>query len=448
MRWHQSASSLETTVARAEQQLYGLRGANLIGVPTESVTDVINYDQVGAAAGSWNLNTSAGGEYTDKSMPLADVTYTDNIAAEIKTYLFFPEPGVYNIIFNSDDGFRTTISPNVDEVLSPFLAAQFDGGRGASDTPYASLLIPAAGYYPFRTVWFEGGGGASFEWVAERVAPNSMARALINDTLRPSVKAYRTRTGTTPAAVSFLNPFASSGSPYLPTIPLIVELEQGTDAINQGSIVLKLNGATVTPTKTTSGNKTTLNFDPPGDLPSGTNTVVISFAAGTQQYAGTNTFTVRAVPSVPPSLALPASAVNTANVGFLVKTRQQDSGESIANDTYRGLVQVAGLIGFTNTANLTAFTGTRRFLCGDGCDQLRSGCWCCGRVLQWRQWLPGCRGAGYSRNSYRRGRHGQLRAGNSDGAGSTTGTLCHECQQRRWFHFDHREPGRGISTCR
>jgi hypothetical protein len=265
-------------------------------------------------------------------MPLADPTYTDNIAAEIETYLHFPEAGVYNIVFNSDDGFRTTISPNIDEVLSPFLAAQFDGGRGASDTPFASLLVPTAGYYPFRTVWFEGGGGASFEWAAERVAPNSMARALINDTLRPSIKAYRTRTGTTPAAVSFLHPYANSGSPYLPTVPVIVELEQGTDAIDQNSIVLKLNGTAVTPTKTTAGNKTTLNFDPPGNLPNGTNTVEISFTAGAQLYAGTNTFTVRTIPSVPPSLALPASAVNTANAGFLVKTRQPEFHYPRGND--------------------------------------------------------------------------------------------------------------------
>lgn len=354
--WHQSAAGLETTIARAEQQLYGLRGANVIATPTEAVLDVINYDQLGAVAGSWNANTSAGGEYTDKTMPLPDAAYTDNIAANISTYLFFPEAGVYNVIFNSDDGFRTTVSPNIDEVLTPFLVAQFDGGRGASDT-IATLLIPTPGYYPFRTVWFEGGGGANFEWVAERTAPTTQARALINDAIRPSVKAYRVRTGTTPAAVSFLNPFASSGNPYLPSIPLTVELEQGTDAIDQNSIAMKLNGTAVTPTKATTGNKTKLTYDPPGDLPTGTNKVEISFAAGTQQYAGTNIFTVRAVPTVPPSLALPASAVNTANVGFLVKTRQQDSGESMNNDTYRGLVHIAGLIGPTNTADLALFTG-------------------------------------------------------------------------------------------
>lgn len=360
VRWHQVPLTplfgMENTVNRAEQQLYGLRGANTVAAPIENVPDVINYEQLAAVAGSWNLNTSAGGEYTDKAMPLADVGYTDNIAAEIEAYLHFPEAGVYNLIFNSDDGFRTTISPNINEVLNPFMVGQADVGRGAADT-VSTLLIPTAGYYPARSVWFEGGGGASFEWVGERVAPNPMARALINDTLRPSIKAYRTRTGTTPGAVTFIKPFTSSGSPYLGSIALMAELEQGTDAIDQNSITMELNGVVVAATKTPSGTKTTVTYDPPGNLASGTYTNRITFAAGTQQYAGTNVFTIRNVPAVPPSLALPASAVNTANAGFLIKTRQQDSGESMANDTYRGLVHAAGLIGPTNIADLSLFTG-------------------------------------------------------------------------------------------
>src|SRR5439155_8963628 len=202
-------------------------------------------------------------------------------------YIRFPEAGVYNLIFNSDDGFRTTIGGNVKEVLTPFLVSQFDGGRGAGDT-VATLFVPTPGFFPARSVWFEGQGGASFEWVAEETVPTATGRALINDALKPnSIKAYRTRTGTTPAAVTFIHPFTSSGGPYLPTITLIAELEQGSVAIDQASVTMKLNGTTVAATKTTSGTKTTVTYDPPGNLAAGTYTNVISFTAGTQQYVGT-----------------------------------------------------------------------------------------------------------------------------------------------------------------
>ena len=38
----------------------------------------------------------------------------------------------------------------------------FDGGRGASDSIF-DILVTKAGLYPFRVLWFEGGGGANIE---------------------------------------------------------------------------------------------------------------------------------------------------------------------------------------------------------------------------------------------------------------------------------------------
>ncbi|HRZ35284.1 MAG TPA: hypothetical protein P5534_02860 [Candidatus Paceibacterota bacterium] len=66
-----------------------------------------------------------------------------------------------------------------------------DVGRGSADTIFA-FTVPKAGVYPFRCVWFEGGGGANLEWFT--VTPSG-EKILINDTSNPAaLKAYRART--------------------------------------------------------------------------------------------------------------------------------------------------------------------------------------------------------------------------------------------------------------
>jgi len=393
VRVHQTATrGQETTIARAEQQLQGLRGANVAdlsgataGVFTPSV---INFNQPTADGtpgqdGYFYLSTNAAGEtqpanpdrqIADTLIPgipsLTEVnadgtTYTDNMAAEITTYLQFPTAGVYTLTFNSDDGFRTTVGANGSEVLSSLVVAQADSSKGASDVN-ATVYVPAAGFYPFRSVWFEGGGGASMEWSAQRVAPSPTARYLINDANPAAVKAFRTTSASLPAAVTFIHPFRNSGNNYLGTVPLVANIVSGATPVNQSSITLLFDGAPVAATKTPTGNTTAVSFDPPGNIPSGSHTVVLRFTAGTQTYDATNTFTVATAPVVPPSLALPASAVNTANRGFLVKTVQQANGESMGNDTYRGLTHVAGLIGTPNRADLAAFTGPQGYFVETG----------------------------------------------------------------------------------
>jgi hypothetical protein len=370
----------ENTVARAEQQLYGLRGANLLSGETVAA-EVINFSQEGdtSANGLGAFNIQNG--FTDLPIPGIDAGpdqgdpatagYNNNIAAEITTYIEFSEPGVYQLIFNSDDGFRTTLALNAEEVLSSQLIGQFDGGRGAADT--ASLLyVTKAGFYGLRSVWFEGGGGANFEWSGRRVAPNSTQRLLLNGpvtqvdldqdgtpdrTFPAGLKTYRARTGDTPAAVSFVHPARNSGNPYLPITPIIVEIQDGSTAVDQGSIQLQLDGQPVQVSPGKSGNTTTVKYVPPAKLTPGTHKVDIAFTAGGQQYAASNEFTVRTVPVVPPSLALPASAVDKSSPGFLVRTVQQPIGDNMSNDTYRGRTQIARLYGQPNSADLSVFTG-------------------------------------------------------------------------------------------
>ena len=384
-RIHQTAQRGQpTTIARAEQQLAGLRGANvadLTGATSGNLftPSVINFNQP-AADGSPSQDGFFNGNQTNPDRQIADVlipgipsqvefdngnSYTDNAAAEITTYLQFPTAGVYTLSFNSDDGFRTTVAANNAEVLTSLIVSEADFGKGASDVN-ATVYVPQAGFYPFRSVWFEGGGGANLEWSAQRVAPSPTARYLINDANPAAVKAFRTSSASAPAAVSFIHPFRASGNDYLGTVPIVATIVAGASPVDQGSITVLLDGAAVSATKTPSGNTTSVSFDPPGNLSAGNHSVVLRFTAGAQNYDATNTFRIANAPVVSPSLALPASAVNTANRGFLVKTVQQANGESMGNDTARGLTHVAGLIGTPNRADLTAFTGPQGYFVETG----------------------------------------------------------------------------------
>ena len=76
---------------------------------------------------------------------------TINFALEAITYLYLT-PGAYTFGVNSDDGFQLT--------SGAVQVGVFDAGRGAADTLF-SFVVTQTGYYPFRLVYFQGGGGAS-----------------------------------------------------------------------------------------------------------------------------------------------------------------------------------------------------------------------------------------------------------------------------------------------
>ena len=103
--------------------------------------------------------------------------HTDQISAEITTYLEFPEAGLYRTGVSSDDGFRITLARTADEHLNPDAPVLevdvLSGGRGGgtSNTPQnvQRLLILEPGVYSFRTIWYEGTGGANMEWTTPDV---------------------------------------------------------------------------------------------------------------------------------------------------------------------------------------------------------------------------------------------------------------------------------------
>ncbi len=113
------ANGLPTFVFRAEQQLAGL-------VDTNSIDRTLAADGVFTIPGiiNWNQEAGTGGDGTEigdfqstSTPPFQDVGIpgipgvgttgfaTDNIAAEVLTYVEFPTAGVYFMGVNSDDGF-------------------------------------------------------------------------------------------------------------------------------------------------------------------------------------------------------------------------------------------------------------------------------------------------------------------------------------------------------
>ncbi len=360
MTIHQTdGGGLPNTVLRAERQLRGDLGANVATVSTVNVEGTVNFSQqpFGAfepdVAGNFTINN----EFPDVSIPgipgtVSDpATETDNIAAELLTYLEFDQAGVYTLIFNSDDGFRTSMAKNRREQLNNLLLSQFDGGRGATDTA-VTLVVPTPGFYPVRSVWFEGGGGANFEWVVIR---DGKPRALINDVGNAnSVRAFRSASEAVPAGVVFANPARQTGNPYVATDSISIDIaDPSGGTVTANSIVMTVNGATVTPTVNKTGSTTRLSYAQAAALPSGsTVTVGVAFADSTGgSYTGSYTYTVAAYSTLPLSFRMPDSAVDKTKPGFLFKPVQAAIG--LENRVRRAEQHVSGLLGLANIADLT-----------------------------------------------------------------------------------------------
>lgn len=161
-----------TTIALAEQQIAGNFG--VIDFEVDDVlVDFINHNQDG--------DGSAAGRFANDlgmvEAGLMSTTSTDSITWEVITYIEFPAAGPVTMAVNSDDGFLVTHGQNPAISEDDMRLGLFDAGRGASDTLFR-FIVPQPGIYPFRLLWFEGGGGANVEWWT---MDRSGVRHLIND---------------------------------------------------------------------------------------------------------------------------------------------------------------------------------------------------------------------------------------------------------------------------
>ena len=260
--------------SRTEQQLAGLLGNNVadknaIGAATGAgvgptpatapiqfvVTGVINFSQT---EGDANGNVTP-----DLQMPGIPGTTgsTDDIAAEVLTVVSFPAPGIYTLIVNSDDGFRTTFGKNPRDAFST-VAGEFNAGRGAADTAF-DIYVESAGAYAMRTIWEEGGGGANIE-ILSLVGTD---KVLLNDsTTNPqALKTYQLAANTLPAYVRSVSPGVGAATITRPkTIEAV--LVDGATTVTASSITLKLNGTSVAVTANKTGSETKVVHTVPGEL--------------------------------------------------------------------------------------------------------------------------------------------------------------------------------------
>jgi len=360
-----------TTIAAAERILHGDLGPNtgdltLYTGPggTYAEANVINYNAFTGNTGFYADDGTVAGGTASPNLPGLPGTGAreagnDDCAMEIVTYIEFPKQGSYRLIFNSDDGFRTTVFANPLEQLNSPIVSVADVGRGAADS-IDWVYVGTPGIYGFRTIWIEGGGGANLEWAAINA---DGVRALINDSTTPgALKAYRVNAGAEPAAVSFVDPPRATGRAVLPAEPIVVEITDGATAVS--AIKLTLNGTEVTPVITKTGKVSSVKYTPVPILPQGNNTLVVSFKDGANTYSGTNTFSAVGGVTVPASMALNAADVDKTKEGFIIKTWQvamTNNGATSYNGTpntvWAGEAFAHSFWGWPNRADLTSFTG-------------------------------------------------------------------------------------------
>lgn len=187
VRVYQIPTELTPSELFAEAVLEGGEGDNLAdltiadetGVFVEpSITGTIDYDANSAPIG---LSTFPG-------IPgLSDSK--ENFVAEITALIEFPSAGFYQMGVRSDDGFVVT---SEGEVLGAF-----HGEREPADSIFG-FVVPQAGVYPFRLLYYQATGGAKVRWFS--VTPSGQQILINQPENENALRAFRTREGGTTVA--------------------------------------------------------------------------------------------------------------------------------------------------------------------------------------------------------------------------------------------------------
>ncbi|HEX7860980.1 MAG TPA: hypothetical protein VF773_11670 [Verrucomicrobiae bacterium] len=284
-----SSPDRPANIAAAETQLAGLfptaetpsaNEADLTGADSEGYIidpDIINWSEdagIGEATTERGNFTALNG-YPDELIPAA--ASDNNLAYEIIAYLDLKK-GAYTMGVNSDDGFKVTAGPMAKDAFATRLGF-FDAGRGASDTLF-DFVVDQDGIYPFRLLWFEGGGDASVEWF---MVTSTGQKILLNDrAVAGHVKTYPKGTAAQAYLAHVRVAYPHPGATAVPSdATLRFEIVDARTQVNSASVQLKLDGQDVTETVSKVGGVTTVTYNPPENLPGGSHSYTLIFSDGT-----------------------------------------------------------------------------------------------------------------------------------------------------------------------
>ncbi len=243
-----------------EEQLIGLHGPNLItGNTWPTSTDVMDYqngnlDPASANSGNFRVNGSTqvpalwdGPEYHVTTLGFGSDPQNANDedgTIEWFAYVKFPAAGVYFMVVNSDDGFRLTAARNAKDRMGDVISS-FNDGRGAGTGLDAGtvqrIAVDEPGVYPIRGFIENRGGGFNVEWYTR----DGTQLYLVNSAVAGSLESWQSATGVGCYVQSAVP--VRSAVDVMPNQKIRIELANGTTTVNAGSIVLKVDGATVTP---------------------------------------------------------------------------------------------------------------------------------------------------------------------------------------------------------
>ncbi|MDA0811495.1 MAG: hypothetical protein O3C21_03745 [Verrucomicrobia bacterium] len=238
-------------------------------VESVQIPDVINWhDFAPDPTGNFSDLT----DQTDAVIPKVEIP-ANGIAIEILTYLEL-SPGFHQLGVNTTGGVKLSVGSDGRDKLGE-VAGIFNGSYPYSyqGNHTVSLLVSEAGFYPVRLLWFSS-KKTNEEAQLEFFSIVDKQRVLINDAGNPkSLKAYRAA-AKSPAYVSKISP-APDTDYGTPTDPIELEFR---GLLVEGSIVLKFDGAQVTPVIEVDDDITNLTYQPVGLAWGSTHTVEISYA--------------------------------------------------------------------------------------------------------------------------------------------------------------------------
>ena len=309
------------------------------------IIETVNQNQ-DAPAGVGSFQANDKGDSTDREdEPLNGIPgwgdSTDGIASEYLTILQL-EKGSYKFGVNSDDGFNASFGVSYGDMFQQNVG-RFDGGRGASDSNF-EFYVPEAGLYPYRVLWWEGGGGANLE-IFSYV---NGEKTLINDPdVEGSIKAFTpkgatvdestTERGTTGRA--YIASISPNQGAFATTKNVELTVVNGSvSTLDQGSVKFTYDGEVVSHKVSSDGDARVISYDASSGG-NGKHTAIVEYA---DSEPGT-----RGPRSGPSRLADPVEEGQLNLLAHWGFDEELEASESI--DTVNGLVAV-----FESNAKITA----------------------------------------------------------------------------------------------